>query len=74
MPSVPGLAASFWTMRLSFSPASMKAPSVRMPVHIALNLASSLFFSAAIAALASHGGVSMSSPSASRVPEVDGGP
>ena len=68
------MAASFWTIRLSFSPASMKAPSSRMPVQIALYLASLAFFSAAMPALASQPGVIISSPSESRVPLVGGGP
>ena len=43
MPSVPGSAVTFWTSRLSFSPASTNAPSSRTLVQMSLCLSSSDF-------------------------------
>ena len=71
MPSVVGSDSRRWTMRLSFSPASTKAPSVRS-VPQACALASPSM--ASIAGIASQPSSMTSSTKASRVPEVGGGP
>src|SRR5262245_42069621 len=74
MPSAFGLASSFCTIRLSFSPASTYEPSSRMESQIFLKRASSTSFTDLIQGKVEQPFSSTSSAKASRVPEVGGGP
>src|SRR6185503_17445730 len=74
MPTASLLAASFCTMRLSLSPASMYEPSSRMESQARLNRGSSCERSASSQANVRQPASMYSSANESRVPEVGGGP
>ena len=74
IPTAFGFASSRWTIRLSFSPASMYAPSSRSVQQISLYFFLSFFFMLMIKAKDSQPLSMASSAKASRVPDVDGGP
>ena len=71
IPNASGLASSFRTMRLSFSPTSMKAPSSRMVRQAALR---DFLESFSMPAKVLQPTSITNSTNASRVPDVGGGP